>query len=395
MFPPIVGSPRIETDVDDVTGRRSSIHDEHVKGIIVHAEVSADIDDNHDAAMNIPLRNCTDEQLLAELGRRGIDVHAHVTSATVKQTYDFHTKLGQGASGEVYLVTHKVTGEKFACKIIKKDGGMNDAQSMATEIEIMKRIRHRHVVCMYELYESARCLWIILELVNGGDLQSHICNQSHYSEKIAKNYFRQILDGIHYLHSRGIIHRDLKMPNILILNAKEGDGDIKIADFGLSALVMVGQDGYDLNRSEKRKKYNQLKECWGTPSYYSPELINGAYGPQSDLWASGVLLYEMLSGHLPFEFEDDDDNSILYQAIVNGDYDTKSMSSLSTSARDLISRLLKVDPAERLSASEGLHLFFTCDLIHYKLLYEYFLTFITIIISLSLSIEASMAARVR
>ena len=122
------------------------------------------------------------------------------------------------------------------------------------------------------LYESPKCLWLILELVNGGDLRNLIANHQHYSEALASRHMKQIFEGIHYLHSRGVIHRDIKLDNILLHGDKE-NGDIKIADFGLSALVKVGLDGYDLSDSVKRKGYNKLKEQWGTLAFSSPELL--------------------------------------------------------------------------------------------------------------------------
>jgi serine/threonine protein kinase len=185
--------------------------------------------------------------------------------------------LGHGASGKVYLVTKRDTGEKFACKVIKKDGSMNDAQSMTTEIEIMKRMRHRHVVSMYELFESSICMWLILELVEGGGLRGFLASAQHYSEAMASRFLRQILSGLHYLHNHGVIHRDLKLDNIL-LNGDVETGDAKIADFGLSALVRLGSKGYHCDDSAKRKRFNGLSDMWGTPTHYSPELISRAYG---------------------------------------------------------------------------------------------------------------------
>lgn len=118
---------------------------------------------------------------------------------------------------------------------------MNDALSMATEIEIMKRVRHPSVVSLYELYESPTCLWLILELVNGGDLRGIVASHAKYTEAMASKHMKQILDGLHYLHSRGVVHRDIKLDNILI----NSSGDIKIADFGLSALIATSNTQYD------------------------------------------------------------------------------------------------------------------------------------------------------
>ncbi len=173
-------------------------------------------------------------------------------------------------------MTHKQSGEVFACKIIHKDGNMNDASSMGTEIEIMKRVRHRHVVSLVELYESPSCLWLILELIDGGDLRTLLAHNSHYSEAMASRHMKQLLEGIHYLHSRGVVHRDIKLDNIL-LHGSKGDssgGEVKIADFGLSALIQVGTKGYDPQESGKRKRYNRLTDRWGTPMFYAPELID-------------------------------------------------------------------------------------------------------------------------
>ena len=184
--------------------------------IKIHTVVSAELDYDHETAMTIPLGEVSDEQLLAEVARRRLDLHDKITDTLVKETYDFGKILGHGASGEVVLVTHKTTKQSFACKIVKKNSNMNDAQSMSTEIEIMKRIRHRNVVSMYELYETPKCLWIVLELVDGGDLYHFLANTPQYNEVIASRQFKQILQGVHYLHSLGIVHRDLKLENILL-----------------------------------------------------------------------------------------------------------------------------------------------------------------------------------
>lgn len=230
--------------------------------IKVHSVVSMDLDYDHIKSMNVPLGECSDEQLLAEVARRKLDLHDKITDALIKETYDIGKILGHGASGKVYLATHKQTGQKFACKVVKKNNSMNDAQSMSTEIEIMKRIRHRNIVSMYELYETPKCLWIILELVDGGDLHHFLAHTLHYNEVMAARQFKQVLSGLHYLHSLGVVHRDLKLDNIL-MSGSGASSEMKIADFGLSALVRIDEEGYDPEESGKRKNYRALKDVRG------------------------------------------------------------------------------------------------------------------------------------
>jgi len=323
--------------------------------IKIHSVISADMDCDHEKAMNMKLGEVSDESLLAEVARRHLDIHDKITDSMVKETYAVGKVLGHGASGEVYAVTHKVTGQKFACKVVKKNANMNDAQSMSTEIEIMKRIRHRNIVSMYELYETPKCLWIILELVDGGDLYHFLANATNYSESSAARQLRQALAGVHYLHSLGVVHRDLKLDNILLAGPVD-NCEVKLADFGLSALVRLDEDGYDAEESGKRKRYTHLKEMWGTAEYFAPEVINQAYGPQADVWALGCVLYEMLCGEQAFPTREGDKKNVYYARICEGKYDLHkpAFSKISPEAKDLLAGMLCVDPTKRLSASECL-----------------------------------------
>lgn len=339
---------------------RKDSHSENIHpvnpDIKIHSVVSAEMDYDHETAMTIPLGEVSDEQLLAEVARRHLDLHDKITDSMVKETYEIGKTLGHGASGKVYMVTHKQTGQKFACKVVKKNSSMNDAQSMSTEIEIMKRIRHRHIVSMYELYETPKCLWIILELVDGGDLYHFLANTLHYNEVMASRQFKQVLQGLHYLHSLGVVHRDLKLDNIL-LQGSGPNSDLKIADFGLSALVRIEEDGYDANESGKRKTYRKLKDMWGTKEYFAPEVVEQAYGPQADVWALGCVLYEMLSGEQAFPVRENDTESKFYGRITRGEYDLNKpvWKKISKDAKDLIQKTLQVDPSKRWSASECLN----------------------------------------
>lgn len=292
---PMVAPHRADSGRSPASPRSPRAHSIH-SSIKVHAVVSGELDFDHATALLIPLGETSDEQLLAEVAIRQLDLHDKITDSLVKQTYSIGKVLGRGASGQVYEATHKKTGVKYACKVVKKDANMNDAQSMSTEIEIMKRIRHRNVCSMYELYESPQKLWIILELVNGGDLHRFVANSSQFNEVIASRYFKQILKGVHYLHSLGVVHRDLKLDNILLAGSGSG-AVVKVADFGLAALVRLDEMGYDIEESAKRKGYRELREMWGTKAFFAPEVVEQNYGPQADVWSLGCVLVS--SSHIP------------------------------------------------------------------------------------------------
>ena len=200
------------------------------------------------------LKDCTYEQLLSEIARRNLDIQEEVTFELVKQTYRIEKELGKGVSGVVHLVLHKGLQRRFACKVIEKNGPVNDLLSMTTEVEIMKRVRHPRIVSLFEIYESPKCMWMILELVDASGLRGkRNLMHSRFGETVALRLIKQILEGLSYLHDEGIVHRDIKIDNILY----QGDvrtGSIKIADFGLSAIIKGGENGYPSDPLE-RKKY--------------------------------------------------------------------------------------------------------------------------------------------
>ena len=207
------------------------------------------------------LEDCSYEQLLSELARRSLEAKDDVTFDLVKKTYRVEKQLGKGSSGVVHLVYHKGVAKRFALKIIEKSGPLNDQLSMATEIDIMKRVNHPRVIRLYELYEAPDCKWLILELVEAGGLRSRLSTMTRQNkENLTAKFVKQILEGLQYLHELGIVHRDMKIDNILF----QGDvhtGSVKIADFGLSAFLKAEQ-GYPSDALE-RKKYKSKWDIYG------------------------------------------------------------------------------------------------------------------------------------
>lgn len=225
---------------------------------------------------NLKLGFVSDVELLNEARRKSLLLHAKVDADLVKEYYLLGSIVGHGSSGYVRICKHRATRLVRACKVVLKDGRMNDLHSMSTEISIVRRLSHSNIVSAYEVFESPCCFWLIMEWADSGDLHTFVnMNRARYSGKLAAEHFYQILLGINYLHSICVVHRDLKLENILLKNSKNGGLLVKISDFGLSAVFNIVQDGYHDNLSSKRKSFKGLCDCWGTPEYRAPELING------------------------------------------------------------------------------------------------------------------------
>jgi len=301
-----------------------------------------------------PLKDCSDEQLLAELEQRNIHLHDKVTRDLVNSKYTFGKLLGQGSSAAVYAAVHNRSKVSVAIKVIKKNDDMNDDESMRTELEILKMIHHRYILNCHELYETPQCVWVVMEMIRGGELLDLLIDGGVYTEKDAARCIKQVFLAISYLHSQGVVHRDLKLQNLL-LTEKDRNSDIKVGDFGLSAILPRG--AHDSSDKETMKCYNKLSDRWGTPQYFAPEMLRKAYGPQVDIWALGVVLFQLLVGRLPFNASS---NSDLFRLIDRSPehlarlFALPEWNSVSEVARDLVTKLLEPDPVKRLNADEAL-----------------------------------------
>lgn len=243
--------------------------------------------------------------------------------------------LHSGFFATVKVGIDKKTGEKVAVKIIDKSKVEESPQLLQNEIDIMAKVHHPHVVGLKAVFDTDATLFIVMELVRGGELYEMIVERKTFSEKDTAHIMRQVFSALEYLHGIGIVHRDLKLENML-LNDKN-NLEVKVADFGLSKLYS-GQ---------------ALQTACGTPFYVAPDILLGTgYGPEVDMWACGVLLYILLSGRLPFHADND---AQLFQLIMEGKLVFKSpqFDTVSPEATDLIRKLLVVDPATRLNAKQA------------------------------------------
>ena len=192
----------------------------------------------------------------------------------------------------------------------------------------MKNLRHNSIVKILETIETDNYILIIMENISGGDLLSFVKKRTKLPEKTARIIFKQLITTLKFIHSKGIIHRDIKLDNILI----DLNNNIKICDFG------VGKN---------YKKNEKLKDQCGTPAYIAPEILNnndGYYGPPVDIWSSGVVLYAMLSGNVPFKANNIKD---LHHKIIHGQY--LNIHDISQDAKNLIKKILDVDPNNRIN----------------------------------------------
>lgn len=274
--------------------------------------------------------------------------------------------LGEGASAVVRKGIKKDNGETYAIKIIDKEQmGETEVENLYNELKIMSLIDHPNIVRVYEYYECHGVVFIVMELMQGGELFDRIVEYEHYTEKQAAEAFRPIVDAVRYCHSLGIVHRDLKPENLLYTTQDE-NAMIKVSDFGFAKFLIP-------------KVQEQLFTACGTPSYVAPEIINSqGYDIKVDCWSLGVILYVMLCGFPPFYA---DDNDTLFRLIKESDFEFPSpyWDNVSDSAKDLIKNLLVVDSHKRLTTEEilkhpwltqtnhsGTNLPFKADYIEYK-----------------------------
>jgi len=249
--------------------------------------------------------------------------------------------LGVGSTGRVKLGTHIETGNRVAIKIIAKASllekyskdpvkQLNMNQKLEREITLMKLIQHPNIMQLYDVYETDRDLYLILEHIEGGELFDYLVKRGRLSEPEALGFFQQIIYGVDFCHRNHICHRDLKPENLLL----DKNLNIKIADFGMASLQVPSK---------------MLETSCGSPHYASPEIIKGIKydGTAADVWSCGIILYALLTGNLPF---DDENIRRLLSKVKTGVYYMPEY--LSSDAKNLISRMLVVEPSKRIKMSE-------------------------------------------
>jgi serine/threonine protein kinase len=247
--------------------------------------------------------------------------------------YELGKTIGRGHFSKVKIGVHVRTKQQVAVKVMERKAlqDENMEEQVKREIAIMRKLNHPNITKLFDVFQTRRHVYLILELVTGGELFDKIVQCKRFTEEMGRKYFQQLVLGTLYCHLHGVAHRDLKPENLML----DLNGDLKISDFGLSNLQPTSGSG---NITQ------QLKTMCGTPEYVAPEVLSGTgySGFTADCWSCGVIMYVMLAGQLPFR---DTNASTVFHKIRAAQFEMKPY--FSAGAKDLISKLLVVDPLKR------------------------------------------------
>ena len=248
--------------------------------------------------------------------------------------YEVGKLLGYGAFAKVYHARNVRTGQSVAIKAVSKQkilkGGLT--AHVMREISIMRRLRHPHIVKLFEVLATKTKVYFVMEFAKGGELFAKVA-RGRFSEDLSRKYFQQLISAVGYCHSRGVFHRDLKPENLLL----DENWELKISDFGLSAVTdQVRPDGL-------------LHTLCGTPAYVAPEILakKGYDGAKVDVWSCGVILYVLNAGYLPFN---DQNLMVMYRKIYKGEFRCPKWTP--PDLKRFISRLLDINPETRITVDE-------------------------------------------
>ncbi|XP_031435446.1 serine/threonine-protein kinase MARK1-like isoform X3 [Clupea harengus] len=282
------------------------------------AENHMSVDGSRDAPT--PPTKTSSRQSLPRCRNSTSDEHPHIGNYRLLKT------IGKGNFAKVKLARHVLTGREVAVKIIDKTQlNPTSLQKLFREVRIMKLLNHPNIVKLFEVIETEKTLYLIMEYASGGEVFDYLVAHGRMKEKEARAKFRQIVSAVEYCHQKMIVHRDLKAENLLL----DADMNIKIADFGFSNEFTMG---------------SKLDTFCGSPPYAAPELFQGKKydGPEVDVWSLGVILYTLVSGSLPF---DGQNLKELRERVLKGKY--RIPFYMSTDCENLLKKLLVLNPVKR------------------------------------------------
>ncbi|XP_076918828.1 CBL-interacting serine/threonine-protein kinase 10-like [Bidens hawaiensis] len=254
--------------------------------------------------------------------------------SVLMERYELGRLLGQGTFAKVYYGRNTRTGQSVAIKVIDKEKvlcvGLTD--QIKREISIMRLVKHPNILELYEVMATKAKIYFALEYAKGGELFDKV-SKGRLKEQTARRYFQQLINAVDFCHSRGVYHRDLKPENLLL----DENDNLKVSDFGLSALA------------ESKHQDGLLHTTCGTPAYVAPEVINrkGYDGDKADIWSCGVILYVLLTGHLPFH---DSNLMEMYRKIGKAEF--KCPNWFPPEVKRLLMRMLEPNPTQQITIAK-------------------------------------------
>ncbi|KAF8785151.1 Serine/threonine-protein kinase DCLK1 like protein [Argiope bruennichi] len=282
--------------------------------------------------------------------QNGHDLTLSQIPPPISEKYDVGKVIGDGNFAVVYTCIDKINKTEYALKVIDKNKCKGKEHLIESEVAILRRVKHENIVQLIEEFDFENDLYLVMELIKGGDLFDAIASATKYTEKDASLMIHDLSSALYYLHCLNIVHRDIKPENLLVVEHEDGTRSLKLGDFGLAVEVK-----------------EPLYIVCGTPTYVAPEILaETGYGLKVDIWAAGVITYILLCGFPPFVSRNNDQVE-LFDQILAGKYEfTKPFwDDISDSAKELITMMLQVNPDERYSAAEVLdHPWVHADLAH-------------------------------
>ncbi|XP_014268594.1 serine/threonine-protein kinase DCLK2 isoform X1 [Maylandia zebra] len=272
-------------------------------------------------------------------GEGEVNGNRTVSSSTINEKYKVGKVIGDGNFAVVKECVERSTGQEYALKIIDKARCCGKEHLIENEVAVLRRVRHPSIIQLIEVDETPTQLFLVMELVKGGDLFDAITSSTKYSERDASAMVFNLAGAIKYLHRMNIVHRDIKPENLLVCEYPDGTKSLKLGDFGLATVVE-----------------GPLYTVCGTPTYVAPEIIaETGYGLKVDIWAAGVITYILLCGFPPFRSENNIQEE-LFDQILRGklEFPSPDWDTISLPAKMLISQMLQVNVDARFTAEEVL-----------------------------------------
>lgn len=271
------------------------------------------------------------------LSPEGVNGNRCSESFPLLEKYRIGKVIGDGNFAVVKECVDRYTGKEFALKIIDKAKCCGKEHLIENEVSILRRVKHPNIIMLVEEMETATDLFLVMELVKGGDLFDAITSSTKYTERDGSAMVYNLANALRYLHSLSIVHRDIKPENLLVCEYPDGTKSLKLGDFGLATVVE-----------------GPLYTVCGTPTYVAPEIIaETGYGLKVDVWAAGVITYILLCGFPPFRSENNLQEDLFDQILAGKlEFPAPYWDNITDSAKELISQMLQVNVEARCTAGE-------------------------------------------